>query len=976
MNKKIISDKSLITDYHAKYFAHSMTRTGGKGLDRISRSLFDASVDLNPHQVEAALFALRSPLSQGVILADEVGLGKTIEAGLVLNQCWAERKRKLIIVCPAALRKQWQIELQEKFYLPSVIMDSKKYRELLNEGNLNPFKQNSIIIISYHYASSMVEFLQPIQWDIVVMDEAHKLRNSYRSSNRIGQSIRDAFEGRKKILLTATPLQNSLIELYGLATVIDEQLFGDLPTFRTLYAGTDGDINDLRARLTGFCKRTLRSEVLEFIRYTERKLTTIRFRATDEEHKLYEAVSSFLQRSDTYAIPSRQKHLTIIVVRKVLASSHIALAGTLEVIKNRLISLRDNAVDSTDITERILQQDDLDEDLIEELLEEIENNIDADTAENESETVIDRKKLEDEILEVDQYIRWARSIGIDTKTRHLLKALTIGYQKMSEIGGLPKAVIFTESRRTQDYLRDFLETNGYAGQVVTFSGANRDPKSADIYEKWVEENRNSENATGSRAIDLRHAILDYFQKEAKIMIATEAAAEGINLQFCSLLINYDLPWNPQRIEQRIGRVHRYGQKHDVVVINFLNERNAADRRVYDLLQYKFNLFEGVFGASDDVLGRIDNAAGFEARIIDLYQQCRTEDEIEEAFRKLQEDLDLQIRFKLLETRKKLMENFDEDVHNLLKIDYDEALYSLDVIGRNFWLLSKHILADRANFDDEGLSFNLHESPDHDIPSGTYRLQSKGAHNEDIEKDENYGLYFIYRLSHPLGEYCLGKARNLEIPVLNVTFNLSDYESKLSVIEKLQNKKGWMILTGLTIHCLEKEEYLLFSGFSDSGENIDADVLEQFFRLNGEAGELIEPGVKIVKELEANAGRYAEATKLKSLESNNVFFQEKRDQLYRWSEDVVVAAERELKQAKMELRASERDASLAVTIEEQKIAQEKIAELQKKKRAARNNIFKIEYEIEVKRQQLIHLLEQKMIQNVSSETLFILRWIIK
>ncbi|HPR74157.1 MAG TPA: SNF2-related protein [Bacteroidales bacterium] len=971
MNKKISINNNLITDYHAKYYAYSMTRTGGKGLDRISRSLFDASVDLNPHQVEAALFALRSPLSQGVILADEVGLGKTIEAGLVLSQYWAERKRKLIIVCPAALRKQWQIELQEKFYLPSVIMDSKKFREILNDGELHPFEQESVIIISYHYASGMADLLKTVQWDLVVMDEAHKLRNSYRSSNRIGQNIRWIFEDRKKILLTATPLQNSLIELYGLSTIIDEQLFGDLPTFRTLYTGTDGDIDDLRARLKGFCKRTLRSEVLEFIRYTERKLTTIRFKATDEEHKLYEAVSSFLQRPDTYSIPARQKHLTVIVVRKVLASSHIALAGTLEVIKNRLVSLRDNAVDTTDITERILQQDDLDEDLIEELLEEIEHEDvahDDDIAEDEA--VIDKKKLEDEILEVDQYIRWARSIGIDTKTRHLLKALTIGYQKMSEMGALEKAVIFTESRRTQEYLKNFLEANGYAGQVVTFSGVNRDPKSAEIYDRWVEKNRNSETATGSRAVDLRHAIIDYFQKEAKIMIATEAAAEGINLQFCSLLINYDLPWNPQRIEQRIGRVHRYGQKHDVVVINFLNERNAADRRVYDLLQYKFNLFEGVFGVSDDVLGRIDNAAGFEARIIDLYQQCRTEDEIEEAFKKLQEELDQQIRFKLIETRKKLLENFDEDVHNLLKIDYDEALYSLDAIGKKFWRLSKHIMHDIAEFDDENLTFKLHHSPNPDIPQGIYRLQSKKLKDEAAGNDDQY---FIYRLSHPLGEYCIDSARNLEIPVYEVSFNLTDYESKISVIEKLNGQNGWLILTHLSINCLEEEEYLLFSGFTDRGDSIDADVLEQFFRLSGETGDIVEPDTAVITNLNANASRYVEATKFKSLESNNIYFQEKREQLYRWSEDVVAAAERDLKQAKAELRAAERDASLAVTMEEQKLAQEKIAELQKKKRAARNNIFKTEDDIEVKREQLIQALERRMVQDVKTETLFILRW---
>src|SRR6516162_4682354 len=126
------------------------------------------------------------------------------------------------------------------------------------------------------------------------------------------------------------------------------------------------------------------------------------------------------------------------------------------------------------------------------------------------------------------------------------------------------------------------------------------------------------------------------------MIATEAAAEGINLQFCSMVVNYDLPWNPQRIEQRIGRCHRYGQRYDVVVVNFLNKNNAADQRVYELLAEKFKLFSGVFGASDEVLGAIESGVEFEKRIVSIYQNCRSTEEIESAFERLREEMDNKI----------------------------------------------------------------------------------------------------------------------------------------------------------------------------------------------------------------------------------------------------------------------------------------------------------------------------------------------
>lgn len=310
------------TPYHAKYYAAELLRrSASSDIDKLSLSLFDASVDLNPHQIEAALFACRSPLSKGVLLADEVGLGKTIEAGLVLCQYWAERRRRLIVICPAALRKQWSLELQEKFNLPSTILEATSFRDAVRAGHENPFVAGSIVITSMHFASQQKDLLKLVPWDLAVIDEAHKLRNAYRPSNRMGQGIRWALEDRKKLLLTATPLQNSLLELYGLSTLIDDHIFGDLPSFREQYTGVNADLNSLKRRLAGFTKRTLRSQVLEYIRYTERRAITRPFHPSDQEQSLYEDISNFLQRADTYAIPDRQRTLTTLIVRKLLASS-------------------------------------------------------------------------------------------------------------------------------------------------------------------------------------------------------------------------------------------------------------------------------------------------------------------------------------------------------------------------------------------------------------------------------------------------------------------------------------------------------------------------------------------------------------------------------------------------------------------------------------------------------------------------------
>jgi len=358
----------VITNYHAKYYAHELTaKHSSTSVDRISRSLFDASVDLNPHQIEASLFALRSPLSKGVVLADEVGLGKTIEAALVLCQLWAERKRNLLIICPASLRKQWATELQEKFNLPTQILDTTTFKKFQKQGVYNPLLSGKITIVSYHFPLRLEENFISIPWDLVVVDEAHKLRNAHRQSNKIGQTLKRIFEGRNKLLLTATPLQNSLIELYGLSTLIDEHLFGDDKSFRKQFMSADSSMQELRERLSPFVKRTLRKNVLEYIRYTERKAITVPFMPTDKEQELYEAISDFLANQNTFALPKRHRHLTALIIRKLLASSSHAIVNTMETIKQRLIGLKDNLPQNDEeFLDNLIEDDDLETDCLEE----------------------------------------------------------------------------------------------------------------------------------------------------------------------------------------------------------------------------------------------------------------------------------------------------------------------------------------------------------------------------------------------------------------------------------------------------------------------------------------------------------------------------------------------------------------------------------------------------------------------------------
>lgn len=972
----------MISTYHAKYYAHELTRRhAADGIDRISQSLFDASVDLNPHQIEAALFALRNPLQEGVLLADEVGLGKTIEAALVLCQYWAERRRRLLVICPASLRKQWAQELHDKFAVPTTVVDAVSLRKQSTGDMLTTMQRlvdRAVLIMSYHFAAKLESELRAVPWDVVVIDEAHKLRNAHRAGNRTAQALKRALQGRKKLLLTATPLQNSLIELYGLSTLIDEHLFGDETAFRKQFMNSGTGVDELRERLASFAKRTLRRDVLEYVKYTERKALTQPFNPTDDEQTLYERISAFLRKEDSYALPKQRRHLTALILHKLLASSSHAVAATLVTIRDRLQGLLTadaSEDDGNQLVQQIIAEDELQQDYLEDeasvseeesevLTHAIAKDCTPDTAKD---TNAIKVVIAAEIAELTAFIDSAQALKTDTKAQALLKALTLGFSKMTELRAPRKAIIFTESKRTQEYLHRFLSANGHAGKLVLFSGTNTHEESITIYQRWLEDYKDTDRITGSPQVDRRTALIDHFRKDdgtgAEIMIATEAAAEGVNLQFCALIINYDLPWNPQRVEQRIGRCHRYGQRFDVVVINFLNTRNRADQRVLELLTEKFNLFSGVFGASDEVLGRIEGGLDFEKRILQIYETCRQPEQIESAFNALQAELEDVIEDRIKDTQSQLLENFDEDVHDRLKLRLQDAEARLDKLGRWFWGITCYALDGRARFDERSYAFSLTEPPT-GIATGRYQL-IRGAAQPDM-------LAQAYRLSHPLGEWSLDTSLNAATPVATLKLDYSKHNARVSVIEKLRGKTGWLTLARLEVSAFETTEALLFSGLTDDGQVLDQEACEKLMAIPA-AGKPTPLAATVPEALLANSQRAIAATIAQVLEANQRLFNEERDKLERWADDKLLAAEEALKITKTRIAQLKRDARKAVTLQEQDGIQRELSELERKQRRLRQEIFAVEDEIIAKRDELIASLQQRLQEKTSTETLFSVRW---
>ncbi len=741
------------TPFHSKYIAYELTkRCSSDSLEKLAGTLVDAQIDLNPHQIDAALFAFQSPLSKGAILADEVGLGKTIEAGLVIAQKWAERKHKILIITPANLRKQWYQELSDKFFLESVILESKAYNNLLKKGHKHPFEQKHIVICSYQFAKAKAFDLISIPWDLVVIDEAHRLRNVYKPTNVIANTLKNTLGSFHKLLLTATPLQNSLLELYGLISFLDDHAFGDVKSFREQYS-TIADtriFNNLKARIKPYCHRTLRHQVEPYIRYTKRFPMLQTYTPEESEDRLYNLVSDYLRRDNIQALPVGQRSLMTLVLRKLLASSSFAIAGALETIIKRLTDkLHKNDSEKSELEETIGE----DYEILSEQADEWTNDQD-----NEILTISDEQAIKNEIADLRKLRDLAVSITANAKGRALLVALEQAFQQAERLGSERKAIIFTESRKTQDYLLRVLADSPFSEGIVLFNGSNNDSKSKEIYTDWIAQHKGTDKVTGSRTADMRSAIVDYFREKGHIMIATEAGAEGINLQFCSLVVNYDLPWNPQRIEQRIGRCHRYGQKHDVVVVNFLNNHNEADQRVYDLLSEKFKLFAGVFGASDEVLGAIESGVDFEKRIVDIYQKCRAPEEINEAFDQLQAELSEDINDTIVQTRQKLFENFDDEVREKLRVRDEGSKQYLGLYEQLLIQLTKHELRDNASFPDDS-SFNLQSNPQGcQFELGLYELPRRS------------GEAHLYRPSHPLAHHILNTSKERSLIPSEIEFN--------------------------------------------------------------------------------------------------------------------------------------------------------------------------------------------------------------
>jgi adenine-specific DNA-methyltransferase len=696
--------------------------------------------------------------------------------------------------------------------------------------------------------------------------------------------------------------------------------------------------------------------VTSYIPFTKRMPLLESFTPDESEDRLYALVSEYLMRDNLQALPASQRSLMTLVLRKLLASSTFAIAGALTSIAKRLRA----KLPQHEVAETLA--DDLSEDYeaLGETAEEWADDPDPQAIPPQQQAAI-----EQEIADLESFAQLASSIKHNAKGKVLVQALNIAFAKARQIGAAEKAIIFTESRRTQDYLLRVLADSPFAEGIVLFNGSNTDDRSKVIYSAWLQRHKGTDRVTGSRTADMRSALVDYFHKEGRIMIATEAGAEGINLQFCSLVVNYDLPWNPQRIEQRIGRCHRYGQKHDVVVVNFLNRNNAADRRVFELLSEKFQLFEGVFGASDEVLGAIESGVDFEKRIADIYQRCRQPEQIKTAFDQLQLELSLEIDEAMTSTRRKLLENFDDDVRDKLRIRDEASRANLNRFERWLMQVTEHELGRHAEFLSDS-AFRLLSNPfaplNGDIPLGLYELPRRT------------GEAHLYRLNHPLAESVVIQARTRDLPPATIRFNYNGRIGKSSLLEPIVGSSGWLSLSLLSVEALDQaEDHLIFAGITDLGIALDQETVSRLFGLPGNVEASLEPPEAITGTLKGQTDERQSSIQKEITERNLSFFAAEADKLDGWADDLKLGLEREIKELEREIKEARRAAISALTLQDKLGVQKQIRALESQRNDKRRALFDAQDAVDKQRDTLIAQIESKLTQHMDLKNLFFIRW---
>ncbi len=912
---------------HRRYYAEDLVRLRrARERRRHIASQRRGRVDPNPHQIDAVMFALKRIPQGGCILADEVGLGKTIEAGLVIAQLMAESATRVLVVVPRPLLGQWQDELSLLFGIEAVEAAAPQ-ADLAADG---------IFLVGREYAGGQAghrRLSEAPPFDLCLIDEAHEVfagihrrfdqGGQYRQDSpyaRTAHRVREIIGAAPVLLLSATPIQNSLSELWGLVQYVDPTgtLLGDKPVFEKVFCADDGrgvaveQSEELKRRLGTVVQRTLRRQAQEFMEqpFVSRQARLYEYRMSAAERALYDDVTAYLLSPRLHAFSGSARQLLLLGFHRRMASSTAALASSLGRVAERLRGmLRGDAADVAS-------------DFSDDLEDEAE---DSDAAESprsepmelEVETVPDRQGVRDELALVESFVERARSLPHDSKAASLVKAVRMVLDRPPD---RRKMVVFTESLTTQDYLRGLLirQTELRDEDITLFRGVNDSPRAQAALRAWQASRAGSVRLSPSAA--MRLALVDEFRQRSTVMICSEAGAKGLNLQFCDTVVNYDLPWNPQRIEQRIGRCHRYRQKRDVTVINFLAADNEAQRLTFDILASKLDLFGNVLDMSDVVLQTPRSSASeelasalgpdFEGELRRIWDRARSMEEVEEELRRLSDTME-ERRQELQRIRSRtagLIESgLDDSVRDMfrdIRNELPEALAAFDAE-------LERVLT--AYLDAAGIPWRVDARAGRRLHVGaSRRLPARHAGGASVALDGSTanGDETLH-LAHDLIKAAVAEARQAGSGAFRVRFDLgADAPGALAT---RRGQRGRLALTKVVHLGFEREERLCVTAvFEDSEVLKPAEAALELVRQPCTDAPPFDPPVAVTAaELDEVVGEEMFLDQSEAAAADQKGFEDAMEQLDQYLADRTLVLRRTFEAQRKHLAGAERARNAAI-----------------------------------------------------------------
>lgn len=501
------------TPFHAYYNARLLESALTD--DDLISAFASSNVKIYPFQIAAASFALKSRNNSGAVLCDEAGMGKSHEAMLVVTQKWLEGYNRILILIPNSdLLQQWCNLIDEYYTVPFTVVSNNEQWNSCGKT----FMQSGVVISTYDFVSAHFEDCSSLTWELTVFDEANELSNVYQDENIKAKRLKQIASKSFKLLLTGTPIEKNIMDLYGLIWFIDETVFPDPQKFLSKYLRKPQNYPELSQKVSKYCFRTLRSQAKRYAKISNRIFLTDEYTPSTKEKELYDRLYCYVERKNKYAFPQMDTYDLALRLLCLQSSSTAAIYQTVNGVIKRLSSVPEAA---------------------------------------------------EELIEWQKIKELCCQIHIDSKTTELIKILNSVFTVCKLKGMAKKAVVFTESVETQKMLYNILKERY---QVAVYNG------SKDYTE------------------------IDRFKNFADILISTDNGAKGFNMEFSSVVIHYDLPYNTLKIEQRIDRCHRLGQNNDVISIAFIDKNNFSDVRKLELINKRVLVTDGVFGISDDIIG--------------------------------------------------------------------------------------------------------------------------------------------------------------------------------------------------------------------------------------------------------------------------------------------------------------------------------------------------------------------------------------